>query len=438
MVEYVLESLGYQFVLCRLAKIYLRVRGDENMSKLALDGGTPVRSRPFNGWPIVGEEEERAVVDVVRSGVWGLGGSRKPEFEKRFAEYQQAKYGFCVANGTVSLIVALRAAGVGAGDEVIVPPYTFAATASAVLEVNGIPVFVDIDPDTYCLDPDRIEMAITENTKAIIPVHIGGHPADMDRIMRIADTYNLVVIEDAAQAHGAEWKGKRVGAIGHMGSFSFQSSKNLACGEGGIILTNDDELADKCYSYHDCGRIRGGAKYEHHVLGQNYRMGEFQAAILLAQLDRLDEQIDRRNENAQYLSHGLSEIDGIVPLNRDSRVTRHGYHIYIFKYLKKHFDDLPRNKFIKAMNAEGIPIGTGYSPLYKEILFRAKSNECPLRCALNKSQQDYAQVYCPEAEKAGAEEGVWMGQSVLLGTKADMDDIAEAIFKVKANREELR
>jgi dTDP-4-amino-4,6-dideoxygalactose transaminase len=399
------------------------MKEQSTVNTLAINGGTPVRTRPFPTWPIFDAQEEKAVVEAVRSEKWGLGGTKIPEFEEKFAAYQSAKYGICVANGTVSLIVALKAAGVKYGDEVIVPPYTFMATASAVLEVGAIPVFVDIDPHTFCLDPNKIEAAITAKTKAIIPVHLGGHTADMDRIMEIAEYRNLLVIEDAAHAHGAEWKGVRVGAIGHMGSFSFQSSKNLCCGEGGIIVTNHEEYADKCYSYHNCGRIRGGAKYEHHLLGQNYRMGEFQGAILLAQFARFDAQTDRRNENGKYLAARLLEIGGVIPQARDPRVTRHGFHLFITRYDKETFWGLDRNTFMKAINAEGIPFTAGYSLLYKEPLFTAQGG-------------DYLNVSCPVSE-AFAGQDLWLNQAVLLGDRQDMDDILDAVIKVKAHCKEL-
>ncbi|MHB1000686.1 MAG: DegT/DnrJ/EryC1/StrS family aminotransferase [Armatimonadota bacterium] len=395
------------------------------MSVLAINGGSPVRTKPFSAWPVFDEREEQAVLNSVRSGAWGLGGPSIPVFEQRFAEYQEAKYGICVMNGTVSLIVALRAAGVGYGDEVIVPPFTFMATASSVLEVGGIPVFADIDPDTYCLDPDCIEAAITPKTKVIIPVHLAGHPADMDRIMDIAERHNLIVIEDAAHAHGSEWKGRRVGAIGHMGSFSFQSSKNLNCGEGGIIVTNHEKFADLCFSFHNCGRIRTGQWYEHHVLGQNFRIGEFQASILLAQMERLDEQNKVRQENAMYLASRLSEVGGIIPQKRDPRVTAHAYHCILFRYIADEFSGASRGAFLNAVNAEGIPFGTSYNrPLYKEQMFVSHGI-------------DYSGVECPEAQKA-TDQGIWFHHAVALGTKLDMDDIVEAVVKVKEHSDELR
>lgn len=388
------------------------------MSKLAIHGGSPVRTAPFSAWPIFDEREIRAVEDVVRSGVWGLSGSKIPEFQEKFASYVQAKYGICTANGTVSLIVALRAAGVGLNDEVVVPPYTFIATASSVVEVGAKPVFADIDPGTLCLDPDAFEAAITPRTKAVIPVHLGGHPADMDRIMSIAEKHNIVVIEDAAHAHGSEWNGKRVGAIGHMGSFSFQSSKNLNSGEGGIVVTNHEKYADLCFSFHNCGRVRDGQWYEHHVLGQNFRMTEFQAAILLAQMERLDEQTEKREKNVLYLAEKMSQIDGITPQKRDPRTTRHAYHAIVFMYDENEFGGMSRDEYMDAMNAEGIPV----SRLYSRLLYREKMFES--------QGLDYSDVICPNAENA-ANQGFGLHHATALADQKDMDDIVEATLKIQ-------
>jgi dTDP-4-amino-4,6-dideoxygalactose transaminase len=288
-------------------------------------------------------------------------------FERRFADYVGARHAIAVCNGTVSLRIALMAAGIQACDEVIVPPYTFLATATAVVEANATPVFVDIDRETFNLDPKQIEAAVTPKTRAIIPVHLGGLACDMDAILRVAKKHELTVIEDAAHAHGSEYKGRRVGAIGDMGSFSFQSSKNLNSGEGGIITTNDDELAAKCRSIHNCGRIEGGtggAWYEHHVMSANYRLGEFAGAILNAQLDRLDEQTDRRDANGRYLDERLAEIPGITPQRRGAFATRNAHHLYLMRYDEKVFG-VPRGRFIDALVAEGVPMSSGYVlPLY--------------------------------------------------------------------------
>src|ERR1017187_7694405 len=284
---------------------------------LAILGGQPVRTRAFTSWPIFGKPEEARLLRVLRSGNWGkLQGPEVADFEQRFAAMHGARHGIGVVNGTVSLRIALMAARIKAEDEVIVPPYTFLATATAVVEANAVPVFADIDLETFNLDPKAIEAVITPRTRAIIPVHMAGQPADMDALMAIAKKHNLVVIEDAAHAHGALHKNRAAGSIGHMGSFSFQSSKNLTSGEGGIITTNDEKLAESCRSIHNCGRIAGGLWYEHHVMSSNYRLGEFQGAVLNAQLDRLEEQTKRRDSNGQYLAVKLSRLPGIYPQRR--------------------------------------------------------------------------------------------------------------------------
>src|SRR5438552_13121003 len=299
--------------------------------KLALLGGTPIRTEPFTSWPIFGKAEEKRLLRTLRSGKWGrLHGSEVAEFENRFAALHGCQHGIAVVNGTVSLRIALQAAGIRAEDEVIIPPYTFFSTASAVIEANAVPAFSDIDLDTFNLDPKAVAAAITPRTRAIIPVHFAGQPADMDAIMAIARKRKLIVIEDAAHAHGASYKNRPAGSIGQLGSFSFQSSKNLTAGEGGIITTNDDTLAEACRSIHNCGRVPGGKWYEHHVISGNYRLGEFQGAILNCQLDRLDEQTNRRDENGQYLDSRLSKIPGITPQRRTAQTTRNAFHLYVF------------------------------------------------------------------------------------------------------------
>lgn len=407
------------------------------MAKLAINGGKPIREKPFPSWPIFNEEEMKALKNVLESGAWGIGGARKKEFEEKFSSYQDAKYGVAVTNGTAALEIALRACGIGCGDEVITTPYTFMATATAILYVNAIPVFVDIEPDTYNIDPRKVEDAITEKTKAILPVHIGGRPANMDELLKIAEKNNLYIIEDACQAWGSEWKGRRVGAIGNIGAFSFQSSKNITSGEGGIIVTNDKELYTKAWSLHNCGRLPEGAWYDHYLPGGNYRMTEFQASILLVQLKRLDEHTKKRMENAKYLNEKLAKIDGISVLKEDDRITRNSYHLYIFKYNSEAFGGLPKEKIAKILQAEGIPINVGYSkPLYKEP-YLEYFKKCPLSCPYYGKSVDYSKLKLPVAEKACQSEALWLGQNVLLGTKEDMDDIVAAFEKVKENIDEI-
>ena len=245
-------------------------------AKLAIEGGKPVRTDPWPSWPRWGEGEKRALIEVLESGRWGVGGPRVPELESRFAGMHDAKYAVACCNGTIAIQIALVAAGVKPGDEVITSPYTFMATALAALVVGATPVFVDVERGTHNIDPDAIEDAITARTTAIMPVHIGGRPANMDHILEIAARHGLKVIEDAAQAWLASWRGKGVGALGDVGTFSFQSSKNLNAGEGGLVLTNDEEIYQRAWSYHNCGRTIGGAWYEHEHAGLNYRLSEFQ------------------------------------------------------------------------------------------------------------------------------------------------------------------
>jgi dTDP-4-amino-4,6-dideoxygalactose transaminase len=393
----------------------------------AIQGGAPVRQKPFPAWPIWDENEERQLLEVLHSGNWGmLTGPKVQAFERAFAEYQHAKHGICVVNGTAALEVALSAAGVGPGDEVITTPYTFVATINAVLLLGAIPILVDVNPETIGIDAAQIEDAITSRTKAILPVHIAGQPADMDAIVTVAEKHGLQVAEDACQAWGAEWRGQRVGALGDLGTFSFQASKNITAGEGGIIVTNDDKLADRCWSLHNVGRRKGGLWYEHVRQGWNYRMTEWQGAILLAQLARADELSERRSRNALYLSEALKSIPGIHPLRVDPRVTRHAWHIFIFRYQSEEFDGMSRDAFIEALQAEGIPCAPGYVPL----------NQSPaLLDGLKRLQMFLKDVPlprpCPVAEQLCTQQAVWLTQNMLLGGEQDMDDIVEAIAKIQ-------
>jgi dTDP-4-amino-4,6-dideoxygalactose transaminase len=403
---------------------------------LALNGGNKVRTQPFTSWPVFGVEDEQRLLGALRSGKWGkLNGGEVAEFEHRFAAMHDCKHAIGVVNGTVSLRIALMAAGIKAEEEVIVPPYTFLTTATAVVEANAVPVFADIDLETFNLDPKSVEAAITPKTRAIIPVHMGGQPADMDAIMTIAKKHNLIVIEDAAHAHGALYKGRGVGSVGHMGSFSFQSSKNLTSGEGGIITTNDDKFAEACRSIHNCGRITGGLWYEHHVISANYRLGEFQGAVLNTQLSRLEEQTKTRDRNGQYLAAKLSKIPGIHPQRRTAETTRHSYHLFLFRIDAKKFG-APRAAILKALAAEGIPVSGGYAiPLYRQPLFLNKAFG-PYLPKAGKTL-DFGKVRCPNCEKICCQQGAWLEQSVFLGTQSDMDDIARAFRKIYEHRNTL-
>lgn len=402
------------------------------MPHLAIAGGEPVRMQPFPKWPLLRDNQLEALNSAWESQIWGIRSPHIAEFERRFAEFQQAAHSLAVCNGTTALWIALKACGVRAGDEVIVPAYTFIATAVAVMMANAVPVFVDILPDTYNLDPAACEAAITPRTKAIIPVHIAGQSADLESVMALAGRHHLAVIEDAAQAHGAEWEGRRVGAIGNIGTFSFQSSKNMSAGEGGALLTDDKDLWNRCFSYHNCGRVPDGAWYEHRVLGANLRMTAWSAAILTAQLATLEQDMQHRDRNSAYLDQRLLEIPGIRPLIVHPKVTRHAHHLYIFRYDGEEFNGLPREKFLEALQAEGIPAYKGYSPLYREQLFVVDPREYPWLEGI-----DYQSLSLPVCEKACNEEAVWLAQSVLMGTESDMEDVVHAIAKIRQNLDEL-
>ena len=404
------------------------------MAHLALNGGIPVRTAPFPRWPQGGEAEMEQLEKVLKAEQWGTLGEEVLAFADKFAGYIGAKYGIGVNNGTVSLELILRGLNIGYGDEVIVPSYTFISTASAVAMAGATPVFADIESDTYNMDPASIEANITPRTKAIIAVHVGGRPCDMDRIMEIAKNHGLYVIEDCAQAHGSQWKGKKVGSIGHAGSFSFQESKNVSCGEGGAILTNDFELYKEFWHYHNSGRAYelagefGGVM----LMGTNGRMAEWEAAVLTAQLDKLEVQIDTRMENVAYLNERFKEFDFITLLDTNDNITRNTYHLYIMKYDSKKLGGIKRDRFISAMNAEGIPCSKGYVPLYQMDAFQTAN----FRKSTG-SNRNYSSLHLENTEKACKEEALWMPGRLLLGSKMDMDDIIVAMDKVRSNLAEL-
>lgn len=409
------------------------------MGKLAVNGGKPVRTKSLGAaWPICDDREVQALADVVRCGHWGsTSGGRVKAFEKAFAEFCGAKHAICLTNGTAALEVALRAVGVGPGDEVIVPPYTFIATASAVVMIGSIPVFVDVEPGTMNMDPTKIEAAITKRTKAVLPVHIGGRPANMDGVMEVARKHGLKVVEDCCQAHGASWRDKKVAAIGDAGAFSFQSSKNINSGEGGAVVTNDSDVYLRCYSLVNVGRVPEGQWYQHEYLGSNYRMTEFQGAILPLQMSRWEEQQKRREGNAAYLNSLLAAIDGVSPLDEDPRVTRNAWHLYIFRYHRDRFRNAPKGRFLQALSAEGIGASSGYTPLHTSGLFVRLSKQLQQTGFFGGRAIDYAALDLPVTKNACEHEACWFPQSKLLGAKEDMEDIAAAIRKVREHCDEL-
>ena len=404
---------------------------------LALFGGKPTRARPFTSWPIFGKEEEKRILRVLRSGKWGrLHGDEVAEFEKRFAAMHGCKHAIAVCNGTVSLRIALLAAGIQADDEVIIPPYTFVSTATAVIEANAIPVFADIDLQTFNLDPAVVRRAITPRTRAIIPVHFAGQIADMRAINEIAREHNLIVIEDAAHAHAARFENRFAGALGHFGSFSFQSSKNLTSGEGGLITTDNDEFAAACRSIHSCGRVEGGVWYEHHRIAGNYRLTEFQGAVLNAQLSRLEKQTETRDRNGQRLATRLCKIPGLHPQKRPSEISRHSYHLFMMRLDPLEFG-APRSAVLKALHAEGIPCSGGYGySLPQQPLFKNKAFGPYL--AATRAKLDFSKADVPNSDLLCREQCVWLEQNLFLGRASDIDDIAHAFEKIYEHRDALK
>ena len=413
------------------------------MGKLAITGGKALRKTPFTRWPIATKGEAAALKDVLESTLWGgqpFPGKHAAAFAAKFAKLNTAKYGQCVNTGTVAIQAALKAIGIKPGDEVIVPAYTWEGTVGPVLLVNAVPVFVDVDPDTYCLDAKLIEKAITPKTKAILPVHLGMRFADMDEILRVALKHNLKVVEDCAHAHGGMWKGKGAGSMGDMGAFSFQSSKLITSGEGGAVITNNLEYMELVQSYINAGRASLTDKYKKRIIGFNYRLGEFQAAVLGAQLERMPKQSAIREKNMKRFEARLQKTCGIGLLKPDPRITRLAPYGYVIKYFAEKVKGIPRAAFVAAMQLEGVHCdGLFYEPVYKSSLFPVDATDFPALSWGREKPLDLRSMYsCPESEKAAYQEAVWFPHQHFLGTTKDVDDIADAIHKVLENVEELR
>lgn len=408
------------------------------MSDLALLGGKQSKTKPFPVWPQYGDAERRALQQVLESRVWWrTPGHRTLEFERAFAEYHGAKHGVAVTNGTAAIEVVMAALGIGPGDEVIIPNFTFVATASAVLFAGALPVMVDVSRDTYCIDPALVETAVRPRTKAIIAVHMGGQPADLDRLGEIAVQHNLALVEDSSHAHGSQWRGRGVGTFGRAGTFSFQSSKLMTAGEGGIVITNDDDVERMARSVHDCGRMPGEWFYSHYIYGSNYRLSEWQGAVLHAQLSRLDEQTQCRHRNARLLDTLLRPIAGITPQKLDPRCTRNGHYAYIFHVDASGFSGITNAQFIKALNAEGIPTQASYPPVHSLDLFQSGEYRKRLADAQKAEAHDFLRQPFPETQRA-AWNTVWIPQPALLGDEQDMHEIAGAITKIQKSAAQLR
>jgi len=396
-------------------------------------GEKPVRTEPFPSWPVIGDNEEKTWMEVLRGKRWNrLDGTYVARFENTWAKQLGAQYCVATANGTSALFTCLNALGIGPGDEVLVPPYTFVATINVVLLQHALPIFVDTDRETMQMDARKVEAAITKNTRCIIPVHLGGSAANLDIILAVAKKRQIPVIEDACQAHLGEWRRRKVGTLGAAGCFSFQASKNLNCGEGGAIVTDNAELHEICNSFHNQGRANKDAGFAYARNGDNKRLTEFQGALLLEQLTRLEQQARIREQNASYLTKMLGEIPGIVPARMYEGCTRNAYHLYMFRYDQNHFAGLSKSGFMRALRAEGIPCSGGYDPLDKEpFLTRTLHSRAYQRIYSAKEIADVEERNrCPENE-ALCREAVWFTQNMLLGSKLDMEQIAEAVKRVQ-------
>ena len=407
------------------------------MSKLAVLGGEPTRNQPYPNWPVFDERDQVAVVETIQSGRWGgfpYPGPNTAAFAQKFAEMQGGGYAVPMMNGTITMEVALRAANIGWGDEVIVPAYTFQATAAAPMAAGAIPVIVDISPDTYCADPQAVEAAITEKTRAIIVVHLAAQMTDMDAIMAIADRHNLIVIEDSAHAHGAQWRGMGSGTIGDFGSFSLQSSKSLTTGEGGILLCKDEHMAQRAASIIDCGRPKDSQGSEF-TMGVNYRWSELHAALGLVALERFPEQMRQREAMADYLEESLSEVPGITLLKRDLRHTRRSFYRYVIKMDPEYFQ-CEHEVFCYALSGEGIPVDTGYPAMNRYDLFQPGLSKLPVPSAFPE-YFEFDNMSLPVTERASQVESVWMGESIFRSGQEGVDDLVAALEKLTENRDGL-
>ncbi len=398
-----------------------------NLNKLAINGGTPCKTQPFPKWPMYGDNELKNVTHVVKSNNWWrMNGSMVDKFEKQFADLHNAKHCLGVTNGTHAIELVLASLGIGRGDEVIIPSFTFISTATGVMYCNAKVVPVDCDPDTFCIDPNAIEQAITPKTRVIIPVHMAGHSCDMDSIMQIAKRNDLKVIEDAAHAHGAEYKNRKIGTFGDAAIFSFQNGKIMTSGEGGAFITNDSKIYEKAYLIHGVGRPKSDRTYQHVELGSNYRMNEFQGAILNAQIERINQHNELREKNAAKLDAYLNEVEGIYPQKRKEYSTLCTHYMYMFYYDSSYFGGMSRMDFVDALIAEGIPAFIAY-PLINKTQFYLNNN-----FRSHQFEPVNNEINLPNSQKI-ADEVVWLPHFTLLGDEEDIFEIAQAVKKIQSD-----
>jgi dTDP-4-amino-4,6-dideoxygalactose transaminase len=408
------------------------------MRTLAMNGGSPVRADPYPAWPAPDPAYEDAVVEVLRSGDWGgfpEPGRNAAAFEEAFAAYQGAAHGVLMANGTVTMEVALKALGIGWGDEVIVPALTFAATAYAPMAAGALPVIVDVARDTWCIDPGLVEAAITDRTRAVMPVHLGHQMADMDRIMDIARRHGLAVVEDCAHAHGQQWRERGAGCIGDFGSFSHQSSKILTAGEGGSLLTNDEALARRAHSIVDCGRPKDPQEKEF-TFGANYRLGELHAAILVVAMQRFPREQAERASMGKRFERLVTDVPGVRVMPADSRITRWSFYNYVIAIDPDAFAGRPNEVVCAAMEAEGVPAEVQYPPMSRYDLFQPSLSRLPVAVEFA-DRLDPARMSFPVAERAGLQESVYFMENVFRAGDEGVDQAVEALAKIQAHADEL-
>jgi L-glutamine:2-deoxy-scyllo-inosose/3-amino-2,3-dideoxy-scyllo-inosose aminotransferase len=410
------------------------------MGNLAVNGGSAVWSGAWPTWPIYSERESELLRQVVESGRWAYDGPFETQFQQAFADYHTARHGVAVSSGTIALQLALEALDIGYGDEVILPVNTWQATAIAVLDVNATPILVDIEPETYAIDLAKVAAALTSRTRAMIPVHLFNNVADMERLLAFARQHNLAVIEDCAHSHGTQWEGRGVGSLGNLGCFSFQSSKSLNSGEGGLVITNDDHLYERLYSLRNCGRMRPGADPNtwQPVQGGNFRITEWQAAVLCAQFERLPDQVTRRDANSQRLDQQLSQIEGLQPLTRRAEVSRLGMYRYVLRYDPETFNEAPVDAFRRALSAEiNGWVGGVYHPLNQSPLYQPHTKRRYHLSEAHWRAIDPKQYDTPVARRAYESESVLFGHTALLAEPAAIQAMVDACVKLHEHRDEL-
>jgi dTDP-4-amino-4,6-dideoxygalactose transaminase len=409
------------------------------MAELAARGGSPVRPGGYPEWPVHDQRDLDAVAAAVRGGRWGgfpEPGPLAAEFAERFAAYQGASHGVVMSNGTVTMEVALKALGIGWGDEVIVPALTFSATPYAAMAAGALPVFCDVEPRTLTIDPDQAEAAITPRTRAIMPVHLGHQMADMDRVAEIARRHSLAVVEDCAHAPGQRWRDRGAGTIGEFGSFSHQSSKILTAGEGGSLLTGDEELARRAHSLIDCGRPKD-ADEKRYTFGANYRLGELHAALLLVALDRFPAQQAQREANARRFQELAAGVPGVTLLPPDERITRWSFYRYVLLIEPEVFAGASNQAVCDALEAEGVGSWVGYPPMSRYDLFQPSLSRLPVAVE-HADRLDPAGMSFPVAERAALQRTVYLDENVFRAGPGGVEDAVEALAKVQRNAAELR